>query len=109
MHSPHVVVVRDPPAVAHAALRLFVSAATRAIEAKGAFSVALAGGSTPKALYELLAMGEPSAPPQPPQWPFDWGNVHVYFGDERCVAPEHAESNYRMAREAMLSRVPIPE
>lgn len=108
MHAPHVVVLENPQAVAHAALRLFVSAATRAIDARGSFHVALAGGSTPKAMFELLSRGEPSDLPTPPQWPFDWAAVHVYFGDERCVPPEHPESNYKMANDTLLSKVPIP-
>ncbi len=108
MHPPHVVVVENTEAVAHGGLRLFVSAATRAINAKGSFSVALAGGSTPKAMYDLLAQGEPSDVPRPPYWPFDWANVHVYFGDERCVPPDHPDSNYKMAHDELLSRVPIP-
>ena len=108
MHAPHLVVVENPDAVAHAAVRLFVSAAIRAIDAKGSFSVALAGGSTPKAMFELLARGEPSDVPTPPQWPFDWANVHVYFGDERCVPPDHPESNFGMANDTLLSKVPIP-
>jgi 6-phosphogluconolactonase len=104
MPTPHLIVVKDAAAVAHAALRLFVDAATRAIEERGAFSVALSGGSTPKVLFELLAKGEPSTP----AWPFDWNRVHIFFGDERCVPPDHVESNYKMAYDTLLSRVPLP-
>ena len=43
-----------------------------------------------------------------PRWPFDWSKVHIFFGDERCVPPDHADSNFRMAHEALLSKVPIP-
>jgi 6-phosphogluconolactonase len=60
----------------------------------GAQSLVLAGGTTPKRCYELLA-----------QLPVEWGRVAVLFGDERCVPPNHPESNYRMAREALLDRV----
>ena len=109
MSTPHVVIVEDALAVAHAAQRLIVSAAQRAIAERGTFSIALAGGSTPKILYELLAKGLPSEPPQLPRWPFDWANVHVYFGDERCVPPDDEQSNYRMAFESLLSKVPLPE
>jgi 6-phosphogluconolactonase len=104
MSSVHITQVKDAPAVAHAALRLLVAAAKKAIDAKGSFSVALSGGSTPKMLYEMLARGEPTQP----RWPFEWDKLHIYFGDERCVPPDHADSNFRMADEALLSKVPIP-
>lgn len=104
MPAPHLIVVKDLGALAHAALRLFVDAATTAIAERGSFSVALAGGGTPKALYELLAKGEPTRP----MWPFDWNRVNVFFGDERCVPPDHADSNYKMAYDTLLSKVPIP-
>ena len=68
----------------------------------GPFALNLSGGSTPKSVYELLATEAYSAR-------FDWTRVHVFFGDERFVPPDHPDSNYRMAREAMLSKVPIPE
>ena len=65
------------------------------------FHVALSGGSTPKRLYQLLA--DPDR-----QSAIDWSRVHVYFGDERAVPPEHTDSNYRMAREALLDHIAIP-
>ena len=61
---------------------------------------ALAGGSTPRQLYELLA--SPAYRDR-----IDWQRVCIYFGDERCVPPEHTDSNYRMAREALLDHVPV--
>src|SRR5215213_7622801 len=67
------------------------------------FSVALAGGSTPKLLYELLAN-----PREPFREKIAWERTHFFFTDERHVPPDHAESNYRMASEAMLSHVPVP-
>ena len=106
MSSPHVIVVENAEAVAHGALRLFVAAAERAIAEKGSFSVALAGGNTPKMLYHLLAKGPAT---QPKEWPFDWEKVFIFFGDERCVPPEHADSNFRLAEEELLSKVPIPQ
>jgi 6-phosphogluconolactonase len=81
---------------------LFTDVANEAIAKQGRFTVALSGGSTPKGVYSLLAQGEPRS--QPIAWPY----VHVFWGDERCVPPDHSESNYRMAHEALLSRVPIP-
>jgi 6-phosphogluconolactonase len=92
----------DPESLAAAVADAFVADANEAIEERGAFFVALAGGTTPKAAYQLLAE-EPRASA------IDWQHVHVYFGDERSVPPDHPESNYRMAREAFLSKVPIPE
>ncbi|HYG09425.1 MAG TPA: 6-phosphogluconolactonase [Pyrinomonadaceae bacterium] len=92
----------DANEVARAAALRFVELARAGIETGGRFSVALAGGSTPKRIYELLA-GEDFAAG------LDWSNVHVFFGDERCVPPDHADSNYRMANEALLSRVALPE
>ena len=106
MSSPHVIVVENAEAVAQGALRLFVAAAERSIAKKGSFSVALAGGSTPKALYQLLARGPAT---EPKEWPFDWEKVRIFFGDERCVAPGHPDSNFRMADEELLSKVPIPQ
>ena len=68
------------------------------------FTVALSGGSTPKILYQLLA-----DPDKPFRARAPWSNVHFYWSDERHVPPDHPDSNYRMAHEAMLSRVPVPE
>jgi len=71
----------------------------QAVAERGAASLALAGGTTPRAMHEVLAT-LPGV---------DWAQVSIYFGDERCVPPDHADSNYRMARESLLTRVPIPE
>jgi 6-phosphogluconolactonase len=67
-------------------------------EASGRVTVGLAGGTTPRAMHEALACS--SAVP--------WLNVHVFFGDERAVPPDHSDSNYRMAKESLLDRVAIP-
>jgi 6-phosphogluconolactonase len=74
-------------------------AAVRLTEERGRFTLALAGGSTPRRVHELLAE-DPG---------FDWTKVEVFFGDERCVPPDHEASNFRMARETLLDRVPIRE
>ena len=75
--------------------------AREAVAARGRFTIALAGGSTPKATYVLLS--------QPPfRQAIDWTRIHVYFGDERCVPPSDGQSNYRMASDALLDHVPIP-
>jgi 6-phosphogluconolactonase len=87
----------DREALAQAAVERIVAIARDSITSAQRFTIALAGGDTPRRLYELLAM----------RGDIDWSRVHVFWGDERCVPPEHAESNYRMAREALLSHVPI--
>ena len=98
--EPDIKIYDDPEAVAQAATERFVELADAAIRERGSFSVALAGGSTPRRAYELLT-DERLSPH------IDWPNVHVFFGDERMVPPDHAESNYRMANEALLARVPL--
>jgi 6-phosphogluconolactonase len=69
-----------------------------AAEARGRACVALAGGTTPRAVHEALALRSD----------VPWPLIHVFFGDERCVPPDHPDSNYRMAKESLLERVPIP-
>jgi 6-phosphogluconolactonase len=78
-----------------------VALARDAMAARGRCLVALSGGSTPRPLYELLA-----TPPFAGR--IDWARMHLFWGDERCVPPDHPESNYRMTREAMIDHVPIP-
>ncbi|MBU0616878.1 MAG: 6-phosphogluconolactonase [Planctomycetes bacterium] len=97
--KPTVRVCPHAAAVAQALVELFVESAAAAIEARHSFHVCLAGGSTPRAAYSLLAAQAERV--------VAWEKVHVYFGDERCVPPEHAESNYRMVNEALLSRVGV--
>jgi 6-phosphogluconolactonase len=87
--------------VARAAADCFTDLALKGIAAEGRFSVALSGGSTPKRTYQLLASEEYRDR-------INWSQVHIFFGDERCVPPTHADSNYRMVDEAMLSSLPIP-
>jgi 6-phosphogluconolactonase len=87
--------------VARAATRRIIELARESINARGRFSIALAGGSTPKVIYELLASDEFRDQ-------VDWTRVHIFFGDERSVPPDHHDSNYRMASEALLAHVPIP-
>jgi len=74
---------------------------TRAIGERGRCTIALPGGSSPRPVYAALA--------EPPLWgAIDWMKVHVYFGDERAVPPDDPESNYRMACDTLLCRVPVP-
>ena len=93
-------VVTDGEALSRKAADYLVRIATDAIAARGQFSIGLPGGSTPRALFERLAN---------PAWAglIDWARVHVYWGDERCVPPDHLDSNYRLARETLLDRVPV--
>jgi 6-phosphogluconolactonase len=92
----------DPEALARAAADFFVALAKRRIAAEGRFSVALSGGSSPKQLYAFLA-----SPPYRDAVP--WPQMHFFWADERCVPPEHPESNYKLAYSAFLSLVPLPE
>jgi len=88
--------------LARSAAETLVRFARESIERRGRFVIALSGGSTPERLYRVLA-GEPRFRDAVP-----WSGVHVCWGDERHVPPAHRDSNYRMAREALLDHVPIP-
>src|SRR2546425_5061135 len=85
-----------------AARRIVAAAALKLADIQQFFSLVLSGGSTPNALYETLAA-------DPYRSQLNWSKVEIYFGDERCVPPDHPESNFRMAHQAMLSKLPIPE
>ena len=89
-------VFADIQALTEAAARRFALLATKAVEDHGVFAVALSGGSTPKVLYRLLSTDKAIRSKIP------WPKVHFFFGDERHVPPEHDESNFRMANEAMF-------
>lgn len=94
-------VYSDAEQLTRAAAEHFVELAALAIAARGRFSVALSGGSTPRSLYSLLAMDEFARR-------VDWSHVYIFWGDERCVPPDHPDSNYRMAQEALLDHVALP-
>src|ERR1700726_2535635 len=89
-----------PQDVFHAAAEEVVRAANEAVAERGRFVIALSGGSTPKSLYTLLATNARSALP--------WAQMFFFWSDERHVPPTDPDSNYGMAQEAMLSRVPVP-
>ncbi len=91
-------ILADKAALVQRALELVVEHIHRAIDQRGQCSIALAGGSTPKPLYELLA-AQPSLP---------WDYLHIFWGDERYVPPDHPDSNEGMARRAWLDRIAIP-
>ena len=92
----------DNDTLSHQAAQLIVRLAAESVVTHGRFTVALAGGSTPRKLYSLLAN-------EPYRSQIDWALVEVFWGDERCVPVDDAESNFRMAQEAFLSKVPIAE
>jgi 6-phosphogluconolactonase len=94
-------ILADANAIAQTAAAEFLEAAREAVREKDSFSVALAGGSTPKALYGLL-LNNPLLRTMVP-----WGKTQFFFGDERHVAPNDPESNFRMATEAMLAKAPV--
>ena len=96
-----VLVVPNAAALAEQAAERFAEAATKVMDESGRFSVALSGGATPQSLYARLAA-------EPFRSRVDWGRVQVFWGDERCVPPDHPDSNYRLAQELLLSRVPVP-
>ncbi|HDZ15909.1 MAG TPA: 6-phosphogluconolactonase [Methylophaga aminisulfidivorans] len=94
-------ILADSATLIQAAAEHFVATARAAIAKRGVFYVALAGGSTPKGLYEKLATS-------PYIEQIDWARVHLFFGDERCVPATHDDSNFKMARQAMIDLIPIP-
>lgn len=94
------VIVPDAASLAERAAREVLADAERAVAASGHFTLVLSGGNTPRRLYERLATS-----PYLERMP--WDRTHVFWGDERHVPPDHAESDYRMAFEAMLAKVPL--
>lgn len=99
--APEIIVAEDAAALAETAAQAIVELAIEAVNLRGRFTVALAGGSTPSATYEQLAR-----PPLRDRMP--WSRTWVFFGDERGVGPDHPDSNYRMANESLLAKVPVP-
>jgi len=96
-----VLICADAAELAREAARRFAELAVAFTNDAGRFTVALSGGSTPKAMFLILAE-KPFADSLP------WRSIYFFWGDERCVPPDHAESNYRMANETLLSKVPVP-
>jgi 6-phosphogluconolactonase len=94
-------VFQGPAELANAAAELVVAHAREAIALRDRFDWVLAGGQTPRALYALLASHAFRAR-------VDWQRVHFYWGDERCVPPDHQSSNYRMVKEALLDLIQAP-
>lgn len=96
-------VSRTPSELAHAAAQFFTDAAVAAVNLRGLARIAISGGSTPKAMFAQLA-----DPSQPFLNRIPWDKLDLYWVDERCVPPDHVESNYRMTTEALLSKVSLP-
>lgn len=97
--SRRYIVLPDIDAVATATADRLIAAGQNAMRRRGRFVVALSGGSTPRAVCPLLVV-----PPRVRQ--LDWSRVEFFFGDERAVPPDHPDSNYRLAREALLDYLP---
>jgi 6-phosphogluconolactonase len=95
-------VVADAAALAAEAAERFTQAAEKAAAERGRARIAVSGGSTPKAAFQLLADAS-----KPWRARMPWEKLDLFWVDERCVPPEHQESNYRMTREAMLDKVPL--
>ncbi|MEO5509014.1 MAG: 6-phosphogluconolactonase [Longimicrobiales bacterium] len=99
--TPELHVFDNADELARGTADLFVAAAARAIAHSGSFRAALSGGSTPRLFLRMLATSAYASQ-------VDWRHVHLFWGDERCVPPSDAASNFRMARQALIDHVPIP-
>ena len=99
--KPEIIICQNLSELNRKAAEEFVGLGGAANARRGRFTVALSGGSTPKALYTLLASAEYRNR-------LDWSRVHLFWGDERGVPPDHPESNFRMVQESLLSKVETP-
>ena len=104
MSEPTIQIYTDVNSLAEAAARFIVAKCVQALSDHEHFTLALSGGSTPRRLYELLADPEKEFRSQ-----LDWARTHFFWTDERFVPPDHADSNFRMTNEAMLSKVGVPQ
>jgi 6-phosphogluconolactonase len=99
--APTISISADATALMRDAVEHCLRLCSEALEARSVFHIALSGGSTPKALFQLLAsityVGR-----------FDWSRIHLWWSDERYVPLDHPDSNYRMAREALINKINIP-
>lgn len=97
-------VQKDPEALAEATAERITTAIEHAVALHGIARIAISGGNTPKRTFELLA-----APDRPFRSRIDWARLLLFWVDERCVPPDDPDSNYRLTRQALLSKVPLPE
>jgi 6-phosphogluconolactonase len=100
--APRIEAVEDAEALAARALDLFVSEARTALRSRGKFNVAISGGHTPERFFELLGQSGASRS-------LAWDRIHVFWSDERCVLPDHPDSNYGLAARTFLTTVRLPE
>ena len=98
---PSVHVMRSHEEASRTAAQMVADLSARSLASRGRFNIALSGGSSPRLLYELLA-----SPPY--LGTISWSDWGVFWSDERCVPPDHEDSNYRMAKESLLDQVPVP-
>jgi 6-phosphogluconolactonase len=101
MAEREIIIRRDIAELSRQSAERFSQLVNRSVQGSGRFTVALSGGSTPKHLYSLLASPDYKER-------ILWNNVHLFWGDERCVPPDHPESNFGMVRESLLSKIKIP-
>ena len=97
----HIAIYPDIATLSHDAAQHIVRIANESIATYGRFTMALSGGTTPRKTYELLGS-------EPYSRQINWTLVHIFWGDERSVPPESPDSNYRMAHEILLSKIPVP-
>ncbi len=97
----HIAIYPDIDTLSHEAAQYIVRIASESIVTRGRFTIALSGGTTPRTLYGLLGS-------EPYRGQIDWALVDIFWSDERCVPPDSPDSNYHMAQEVLLSRIPIP-
>ena len=100
-HLSNISIFESPEQLAVAGAERFVECAEQVLSKSDRFCVALAGGNTPRRVYQLLATG-------PFNSRLDWAKVHLFFGDERAVPADHPDSNYAMVYEALISKIAIP-
>ena len=100
--QPGITIYQDSAALVVGTADFIIEEAVRSIAERGRFTIALAGGNTPRPVYERLATPEYAGR-------IDWSRVYIYFGDERCVPPDDLRSNYQMALSALCAHVPIPQ
>lgn len=99
--SYELITFSDAKELAEHAAKSFIKHSKYAIAKRGRFAVALSGGSTPRAIFAVLSA-------EPFKSEVEWSKVHIFWGDERNVPPDHSDSNYRMAKETLLDHVSIP-
>jgi 6-phosphogluconolactonase len=100
--KPNLQVLADVDALARRCLELFITAADRAIKTKNAFHLAISGGHTPKKFFELLAT-------DPKSLSLAWDKIHIFWVDERYVSHDSPHSNYKLAADTFLTKIPIPK